>query len=148
MKRIYLFGGIIRMVFILSFLLLICAFTYIYIQSDFKVIYLLLLIFIVGFVVFGLIWMYSMGVFVDRKNNTVKIVTGFLKEEKVVRRLSDIHNIDVERNVDIGMNFMIYYKNGRSEKIYYKFYRISMLEKSQYKRIKKQLSSICEISEG
>lgn len=142
MKRIYIFGRIVKTAFILSSLFLIYAFIDLYIKSSFKFINLLLLIIIVGFVIFCLVWIYSMGVFIDKKNNKVKIVTGFLKEEKLVRPLSDINTFDIELKDNIGMNFIINYKYGYSEKIFYHFYRISIVEKSQYKRLKKQLSKI------
>ena len=80
--------------------------------------------------------------FYRSKNDRIKIVTGLSKKETRERILSNIESINVELNCDMGMNFIINYKHNCSEKIEYKFYRISFVEKSQYKRIKKQLSKL------
>ena len=142
MKRVYIFGRIVRISFLIAFAFLIYAFVDIYIESYFEFTYLLLLIIIVGIVIYGLIWIYSMGLFFDEKNNKLNIVAGFSKENRKERILSDVNSLDVELNDDLGMSFIINYKSNYTEKIGYKFYRISFLEQSQYKRIKKQLVRI------
>lgn len=98
--------------------------------------------FVISVVVFSFVWMYSMGVFIDEKKNTVKIVTGFTKQDKFIRAFSSIDHIDVEPHGVLGMYFIIQYTNHSKERIYYQFYRIYIVEKLQYKRIKKQLSKI------
>lgn len=118
------------------------AFVDMYIQSDFQFKNLLLLILGIIFVVFGLIWIYSMGIFIDQKNDKLKIKIGFSKKERVERVLSIVESVDVELYDGIGMYFIINYKYYDIEKIKYVFYRISFVEKWQYKRIKKQLSNI------
>ena len=142
MKKIYLFGRIIRISFLISFMFLIYAFVDMYIKSNFSFRNLLLLIFIIVVTIFVIVWIYSMGVFIDRNNNSLKIVTGFSKKDIKVLLLSAINSIDVELIRNYGMNFIVYYKNGFAEKIEYKFYRISIVEELQYKRLKKQLNKI------
>ena len=92
--------------------------------------------------IFVIVWIYSMGVFIDSNNNSLKIVTGFSKKDIKVLLLSAINSIDVELIRNYGMNFIVYYKNGFAEKIEYKFYRISIVEELQYKRLKKQLNRV------
>ena len=140
MKRIYLFGRIVRIFSLISLAFLIYAFVDMYIQSDFDFTSLLLLILIVGFAILCLMWMYSIGIFIDKKNDILKIVTGFSNNKVIV--FSNVSSIDLELNGNIGMNFIINYKHNCSEKVEYKFYRISFLERTQYKRIKKQLLEI------
>lgn len=142
MKRIYIFGRIIRISFLITFAFLIYAFVDMYVQSDFKFANLLLLFFIALVVVWGIVWLYSMGLFLDKKNDIIKIVIGFSKDNRRERVLSAIESIDLELDRNIGMVFIIKYNYNYTEKIEYKFYRISFIEKSQYKRIKKQLKQI------
>ena len=112
------------------------------VKNDFSFLNLFLLAISMCFVIVWLIYMYSLGVFVNYKNKTIKIVTGFLRGNSRERSLLDIKSVDIELNGDIGMTFIIEYNYNSTEKIEYKFYRISFVEKSQYKRIKKQLAQI------
>lgn len=142
MKRIYIFGRVVRIPFLLAFAFLIYAFVDMYIQSNYSFFNLMMLLFVLAVIVYGVIWMYSMGIFIDNRNNTIKIITGFSSVNRRERSLSDIKSIDAELNGNIGMTFLLNYNYDSTEKIEYKFYRISFVEKSQYKRIKKQLLQI------
>ena len=141
MKRIYLFGRVLRIIFLISCALLICCMFEI-VQNDFSFFNLFLLVISICFVVAWLIYTYSLGIFIDRENDKLKIVTGLSKKETTERVLSNIASIDIELNGDLGMTFIINYKYNCVEKIDYKFYRISSVEKIQYKRLKKQLNKI------
>lgn len=142
MKRIYIFGRAVRIPFLLAFAFLIYAFADMYIQSNYSFFNLMLLLFVLAVTVFEVIWMYSMGIFIDNRNNTIKIITGFSSDNRRERSLSNIKSIDAELNRNIGITFLFNYNYGSTEKIEYKFYRISFIEESQYKRIKKQLLQI------
>ena len=142
MKRIYIFGRVIRIPFLIAFTFSIYAFIDMYIQSNYSFINLVLLLFLFAVVIYNLIWMYSYGIFIDNKSGTIKIITGFSSNNKRERYLRDIKSIDVELNGNIGMTFSINYNYDSTEKIEYKFFRISFVEKSQYKRIKRQLAQI------
>ena len=143
MKKIYLFGSIVRISFLISCLFLLYAMVEIAIsQFDLKNLFLLLVS--VCFVIIVLIWIYSLGIFIDKKNDKFKIITGLSKRETRERVLSNIVSVDVELNGDIGMIFIINYNYGSSEKVEYNFYRVSLVEKAQYKRIKKQLSKFID----
>lgn len=142
MKRIYIFGRVVRIPFLLAFAFLIYAFVDMYIQSNYSFFNLMLLLFVLAVIVYGMIRMYSMGIFIDNRNNAIKIITGISSDNRRERSLSDIKSIDVELNGNIGMTFLLNYNYDSTEKIEYKFYRISFVEKSQYKRIKKQLLQI------
>lgn len=72
----------------------------------------------------------------------MKIVLGFSKENKFERNISVVQSLDIELVNNIGMNFIINYKNGYSEKRYYAFYRISFVEQAQFKRLKKSFNEI------
>ena len=85
----------------------------------------MLLLFIVAVAIYVLIWMYSFGIFIDNKNNTIKIITGFSSNNRKERYLSDIKSVDVELNGNIGMTFIIQYIYNSTERIEYEFYRIS-----------------------
>ena len=143
MKKIYLFSRTVRISFLISCLLLFYGMFEI-LKSQFDLKNLFLLLVSVCFVIIGLIWIYSLGIFIDKKNDKFKIVTGLSKRETRERVLSNIVSVDVELNGDIGMIFIIKYNYSTSEKIEYKFYRISFVEKAQYKRIKKQLSKFID----
>ena len=142
MKRIYILGRVVRIPFLLAFAFLIYAFVDMYIQSNYSFFNLILLLFVLAVIVYGVIRMYSMGIFIDYRNNTIKIITGISSDNRRERSLSDIKTIDAELNGNIGMTFLLNYNYDSTEKIEYKFYRISFVEKSQYKRIKKQLLQI------
>ncbi len=141
-KKIYIIGRIVRISFLITSAFLIYAFVDMYIQSDFKFANLMFLFFIAIVIVLGIAYIYSMGLFFDKKNDIVRIVTGFSNDNKRERVLSSIDSIDLELNGNIGMSFIIKYSYNYTEKIEYKFYRISFIEKAQYKRIKKQLTQI------
>lgn len=142
MKRIYIFGRGVRLSFWISDLFLIYAFVDMNIRSGFSFKNLLLLIFVIIAAVGMLLWIYSMGIFIDKKNDLLKIVTGFSKKSVKILVLSSIDFIDVELKGDLGFTFIIHHKYYGMEKIDYQFYRISTVEKSQYKRIKKQLRKV------
>ena len=142
-NKIYLFGRIVRISFLISCLFLLYAMVEIAI-SQFDLKNLFLLVVSVCFVMVGLIWIYSLGIFIDKKNDKLRIVTGLSKTETRERVLSNVVSIDIELNGDIGMIFIVNYNYGSSEKIEYNFYRISFVEKAQYRRIKKQLSKIID----
>ena len=103
MKRIYLFGRIVRISFLISFIFLVYAFIDMYIQSDFSFKNLLLLIFIIAVTIWMMVWIYSMGLFIDRNNETLKLVTGFSKKDIKVLALGNVSSIDVELNGNCGM---------------------------------------------
>ncbi len=141
MKRIYLFGRIVRLSFLISSIFVIYAFVD-NLLSEFSFKNLFLLFLAITLVISTLIWIYSKGFFIDRKNNKLKIILGYLKNERKEIYLSDIDSIDVELTVYVGMVFTINYNNNSSEKMQYTFYRVPFFQKLQYKRIKKQLSKI------
>ena len=142
MERIYLFGRIYRIWFLISFMFINYAFIDMYIQSDFSFKNLLLLIFIIVVTIYSIVQSYSLGVFIDRNNDSLKLVTGLSKKDIKVLPLSAVSFIDVELIVNYGMNFIIHYRHGCIEIIEYKFYRISIVEELQYKRLKKQLNKV------
>ena len=141
MKRIYLFGRILRIFFLISCVFLIYIMFDI-VKNDFSFLNLFLLAISMCFVIVWLIYMYSLGIFIDRKNDKLKIVTGLSKNETKECVLSNVISMDVELNGNLGITYIINYKHHCMEKIDYKFYRISIVEKAQYKRIKKQLAQI------
>ena len=109
MKRIYIFGRVIRIPFLIVFAFLIYAFFDMYIQSNFSFFNLMLLLFVVAVAIYVLIWMYSFGIYIDNKSNTIKIIAGFSSNNRRERSLSDINSVDVELNGNIGMTFIIHY---------------------------------------
>ena len=88
-----------------------------YIQSNFSFKNLLLLIFIIVVTIWVTVWVYSMGVFIDRNNDSLKLVTGFSKKDIKVLALSNVSFIDVELNGNRGMNYLIYYQHNCVERI-------------------------------
>lgn len=142
MKKIFLFGRFIRIAFIISISFIIYAIIDMCIKSSFEFKNILFAIIVFIFAIFGLLFVYSLGIIINYKNNKFKLIVGLTKQNRYERELCDISSLDVEKVLNIGMNFIINYKNGHSERIYYKFYRISFVEESQFKRIKKQLSKI------
>ena len=142
MKRIYLYGRGVRIVMLLSFGFLLWAFTDIYIQSDYSLANLALLILGAIAAVFVVIWMYSMGIFLDRKHNKLKIVMGFLYRERKEISLDGLESVDVALNGNLGMIFVIRYTYHRTEHFEHRFFRISFLEKWQFSRIKRQLDKM------
>ena len=112
------------------------------IQNEFEIKYILLTLFMIIIIFYRLLWIYYHGLLINRKTNKLKIVLGFSKENKFERNISVVQSLDIELVNNIGMNFIINYKNGYSEKIYYAFYRISFVEQAQFKRLKKSFNEI------
>lgn len=139
MKRFLLFGWVIRLAFILSFIFISYAMIDMFIVSGYSLRYLFLLLVVFIFVIFAIVWIHSLGVFIDINNNMLKIQFGITMKNKHERVLSEISNLDIEKDLNIGINFIIKYKNGVTEKLYYKFYRISILEQIQFNALRKKL---------
>ena len=87
---------------------------------------------------FWLIRMYSLGFFLDKKKDTLKIVLRFSRKGTRERALSGVESIDVRLNGNIGMTFIINYKPNYKEEVEYRFYRLALLEKIQHKRTNAQ----------
>ncbi|MBR3715221.1 MAG: hypothetical protein IKM18_04870 [Clostridia bacterium] len=141
MKRIYLFGRTLRILFLISLAFLVCCMFDI-VKNDFDFFNLFLLVISICFAAVWSIYIYSLGIFIDRNKDKLRIVTGFSKKATKECVLSNIVSINVELDDNLGMIYVINYKYNCVEKIEYKFYRISFFEKSQYKRIKKELANI------
>ncbi len=142
MKRIYLYGRCVRIIMLLSFGFLLWAFTDMYIQSGYSLKNLALLILAAVAAACVMIWLYSMGIFLDRKHDKLMIVMGILHDERKEITLGGLASVDVERNGNIGMTFVIRYTYNRTERFEHRFFRISFVEKLQFKRIKRQLGKM------
>lgn len=142
MKKIFLFGRFTRIAFIISLTFFAYAMVDMTIQSQFSVKYILLTLVAFVFIIFALVWIYSLGIVIDKKENILKLILGLTFNNVHERTLNSIVSIDVVKDRNLGMNFIINYSHGTSEKIYYRFYRISFIEEIQFKRIKKRLAKL------
>lgn len=142
MKKVYLFGRITRILFLMCLGFLLYAFVDMCIQSDFAIKNILFLLLVVFFVAFGVFWIYLPGVKIDRVNGNVKLILGLSSDHIYERRMDDIASLDVEKEANIGMHFIIHYKSGYSQKMFYRFYRASFIEQMQFKRIKRELAML------
>lgn len=142
MKKVFLFGRVTRIGFLLSFVFFLYAFADMCIQSQFAAKNILMAVAVLLLAVLGTVWIYARGVAVDPKTGSVKLILGLTKKNIHVRMLDQIEYIDAEKHMNLGMYFIVQYKDGHSEKLYYKFYRMSSLEEAQFPRIKRQLSEL------
>lgn len=141
MRKIFLFGRFVRICFIISFAFIIYAMFDICFQSSFDIKNILLTLLVIIFVAFGLIWLYSLGLNINYKKDRLILVLGLTNDKHYERVLSNIESIDIEKQLNFGFNFAIKYKDGYIERIKYKFYRISIVEEQQFKRLKKQIKN-------
>jgi hypothetical protein len=111
-------------------------------QSSFDIKYILLTLLVIVFVVFGLIWLYSLGLSINKKTNRMVLMLGLTKANYYERTLSDVESIDIEKELNLGFVFVIKHKYGYIERIKYRFYRISIVEEIQYNRLKRQLNKL------
>ena len=142
MKKVFLFGRFVRIAFVLSLSFFTYAFVDMTIQSQFAIKYILMMLVVFVFVAFGLLWIYSLGIVIDKKKNSLTLIFGLTDRNIHKRALSNIASIDVEKDRNLGMNFILHYNYGASEKLYYKFYRVSFVEEVQFKRIKRSLAKL------
>lgn len=142
MKKIFLFGRFVRICFIISFVFIIYAMFDMCLQSSFDIKNILLTILVIIFVVFGLTWLYSLGLSINYKKDRLILILGLTKVNQYERSLLNVESIDVEKELNLGFVFVIKYKNGYIERIKYKFYRISIVEEGQFKRLKKQINKL------
>ena len=70
------------------------------------------------------------------------MILGLSNKNKYERILNSISSIDIVNDLNLGVDVIINYLDGRKEKIYYHFYRISFVEKLQFKRLKRQLNKV------
>ena len=122
--------------------LLLYAFIDMCVQSGFafKSMLLLLLVFVLA--VFGVFLLYFPGVRIDRKNDKVKLMLGFSANDIHERELAHIASLDVEKEANLGIYFIVNDQSGHSERFFYRFYRVSFIEAMQFKRIKRELASL------
>ena len=142
MKKIFLFGRLIRFFFIISFVFIIYAMIDMCITSGFQIKYILFTAIVLFFVIIGMLWIYSLGIVFDFKKNKFKLVLGLSNKNKYERILKNISSVDVVNDLNLGVEFIINYLDGSKEKIYYQFYRISFVENLQFKRLKRQLNKV------
>lgn len=142
MRKIFLFGRFIRICFIISFAFIIYAMFDMGFQSSFDIKYILLTLLVIIFVVFGLKWLYSLGLSINYKKDRLILIQGLTKVNQYERVLSNVKSIDIEKELNIGFTFVIKYKDGYIERIKYKFYRISIVEEGQIKRLKQQINKL------
>ena len=142
MKKIFLFGRLIRIFSIISFIFIIYAMIDMCVISGFQIRYILLTAAVLFFVIIGMIWIYSLGIVFDFKKNKFKLILGLSNKNKHERILNSISSIDLVNDLNLGVDVIINYLDGHKEKIYYHFYRISFVEKLQFKRLKKQLNKV------
>lgn len=139
MKRIYIFGFFTRIFMIISVLFAIylgindCMIN----GTNFKNIALITILFL--FLLLMIYWQWTLGIFANLKSG--KLIFSFYmnKSKNIERLISDIKSIEVEKEKNLGFNFIVSFKNGYKEKIFYRFYRISFIEEIQFKRIRKRL---------
>ena len=142
MRKIFLFGRFVRICFIISFAFIIYAMFDMCLQSSLDIKYILLTLLVIIFVVFGLTWLYSLGLSVNYKKDRLILILGLTKVNQYERVLSNVELIDIEKELNLGFTFVIKYKDGYVERIKYKFYRISIVEEGQFKRLKKQINKL------
>jgi hypothetical protein len=142
MKKIFLFGRLIRIFSIISFIFIIYAMIDMCVISEFQIRYILLTAVVLFFVIIGIIWIYSLGIVFDFKKNKFKLILGLSNKNKYERILNSISSIDIVNDLNLGVDVIINYLDGHKEKIYYHFYRISFVEKLQFKRLKRQLNKV------
>ena len=142
MKKIYLFGRAVRIFFLMSLGFFLYAFADMCVQSGFAIKNILLLLLVMLLAAFGVCWIYLLGIRIDRQNGKVKLVLGLSSSYIYERALDHIASLDVEKESNVGMYFIIHYRNGGSEKLFYRFYRVSFIEASQFKRIKRELAKM------
>lgn len=142
MRKIFFFGRFVRICFIISFAFIIYAMFDICLQSTFDIKYILLTLLVIIFVIFGLTWLYSLGLSINYKKDRLILTLGLTKVNKHERVLSNVELIDIEKELNLGFNFVIKYKDGYIERVKYKFYRISIVEEGQFKRLKKQINKL------
>lgn len=142
MRKIFIFGRFVRICFIISFALIVYAMFDMCFQSSFDIKYILFTLVVIVFVIFGLIWIYSLGLSINHKKDRLILVLGLTKANRYERNLSNVELIDIKKESNVGFNFVIKYKYGYVESIKYKFYRISILEEQQFKRLKRQIKKL------
>lgn len=142
MKKVFLFGRFVRIAFVLSLSFFTYAFVDMTIQSQFAIKYILMMLVVFVFVAFGLLWIYSLGIVIDKKKNSLTLILGLTDRNIHKRALSNIVSIDVEKDRNVGMYIILHYKYGASEKLYHSFYRVSIVEEVQFKRIKRSLAKL------
>ena len=72
MKKIFLFGRLIRIFSIISFIFIIYAMIDMCVISGFQIQYILLTAVVLFFVIIDMIWIYSLGIVFDFKKNKSK----------------------------------------------------------------------------
>ena len=142
MRKIFLFGRFVRICFIISFVFIIYAMFDMCLQSLFDIKYILLTLLVIIFVVFGLTWLYSLGLSINYKKDRLILILGLTKVNQYEKVLSNVESIDIEKELNLGFDFVIKYKDGYVERIKYKFYRISIVEEGQFKRLKRQINRL------
>src|SRR5690554_8103801 len=91
------------------------------------------------FTIFILINIFSHYITFDKDKNNIKVSLSISNTNKITKPLDSIKDIYLERK-DNGFYIVLVYKFGEyRENIFYRFNRFSFIEKTQLKRISKEL---------
>ena len=112
-------------------------------RSNFKNISLITILFV--FLLLVIYWQWTLGIFINKKRKILVFSFYMNKSENIERLISDIKSIELEKEKNLGFNFIVSFKDGYKEKIFYRFYRISFIEEIQFKRIRKELIKLNKI---
>ena len=96
------------------------------------------------FLILSIYWQWTVGIFFNVKNDRIIFSFYINKNKDVERIMSEIKSIEVIKENHLGFDFIIYYKDGYEETLFYKFYRVSFFEEIQLRRLKRQLNQLFE----
>ena len=140
MKKIFLFGILTRIFIIISFTFLTYAMIDTCFYSKFQLKDVILTIVAIIFTIICLLWIHTLGIIFDFKNNKLRLILGLLPNAKYERVLSNISNIDVAKNGSLGICFVVKYTNGEKEDFY--FYDRYSFNGILSKRLNKKIQKI------
>ena len=128
-----------KVIFIVSILFIDYLFIWGIVNEGISFEYLLVILIMSIFTIFILINIFSHYITFDKDKNNIKVSLSISNTNKITKPLDSIKDIYLERK-DNGFYIVLVYKFGEyRENIFYRFNRFSFIEKTQLKRISKEL---------
>ena len=102
-----------RLFSIFSFIFLIYGMIDMTVTSGFQIKYIMFTVIVLFFVIIDMIWIYSLGIVFDFKKNKFKLILGLSNKNKYERILNSISSIDIVNDLNLGVDVIINYLDGR-----------------------------------
>ena len=141
-KKIYLYSNFLKISIIISIIFIDYLIVLGIFNEGMTFENFLILIIMTVFTIFVFFHIYSHYIFIDTNKNIIFVSLSISKKNKIMKPMSSIKDIFLETK-DNGFQVVLVHKFGEyQEKVFYRYNRFNFIEKTQLKRISKEITII------